>query len=508
MSCKTLLDNPNSTVTPVNSDVVYFGTITSPFVTNLYSFDMIESEVITFNFNIVAFTTAIELYLELYKINESTGEYDSVGTSYIDQIVNSIDYDITPGQYAFCLTSTKTPMQYEMLLEFTEFPFIVFPQATAYDGSSVSIDVFDEVGSICDSVIVYSIVAGKLPPNFIMGNNGVIQGLLPEIDCVTNDATFKGIHAPVAEFQVNFEFGLHAYIYNYGPDDFAIFTGSSVEIDLKTNTHVGQEFIAEYGFIGEAELTTYRENEFYHGSSVDMIFTTFPEVKTDGDNYDITDEIPPSFSLYNNNQGDDTVYFPTQVEWEFTVRAAFDEDKSQYLERTFKICMSNNWDSDQANFDEAFDSFETDVFTEAELLDAEARLELTKVVVETDNEEIPEQPIEFDAIIKAALAQPIIDEPVEIELCMPCIVPELPRIREIDTSGLCVCDTDIVEVEEVEPELVKGIEINCASDFVKSMFTEMACIPIEPCGIPTVHIRTPIYRETIKIEPQCDDTCN
>lgn len=506
MSCKTLLEDENTTVIPVISDTVYNGTLTSPFETDLYSFEMVESEIMTFNFNITAFTQAIELVLELYKYNESTQEYDHIGTSFITQTVNVIDYDVTPGKYAFCLTTDYPTMTYDMLLEFTEFPYIVFPIATASDGSNCYLNFPEGEITFCDNVIVYWIIAGNLPPGFTMGNNGVIQGLLPELDCVLNDPYSKGINAPVSEFEVNFKYGSHALLYNYGPDDFAILTGSNVDIDLWVNIHAGQDFLAEYGDLATVELTNYKEFEFYHGSNVEVDFTIYPLEFSNGDNYNITNlEIPPSFTLANNNQGDGN-YWPTGVEWEFTVRAAFDEDKSQFKDRTFTICISNNWDTDKAAFENAEDDFESDVFIEEELLNAESIEDLAEIEVFTDNELIPEQPDNFDGIIEAALSQVvevIVEEP---ELCMPCVVIELPRIRPIET-GLCVCTTEVEEVEIVEPELVKGIENNCASEFLNSMLTEMACIPIQPCGLPAIYIRDRKVRETIVIEPQCDDTC-
>lgn len=519
MTCKTELDNPFAVITNINADVVYENDIPNPFVSRLYKFNVNEPEVVTFNISVI-YSGGIDIYLQLYKFDDNLAEYIPVGTSVITQVINIIDYDTTVGLYAFCLTSTTTPITYSLSLSFTDFPYIVFPIATCEFGSSTEIE-FNLVTILeCDKELRYDLISGSLPPGLQFNNNGVIEGYIGELDCMTNNKYTIGLDSNYPRFEVEFEHGSHSYIYNYNPDDFIVFTGSEVEIDLFTNQHSNQDFHVEVGSVVEIDLQDTRQYEIYTGGELNEInFNVYPRVLTNGSNYDITDEIPPSFSLVNNTQGNEEEYYATQVEWEFRVRAYFLEDPTAYKDRFFKICVSNNWDYDRKNFLDGKDDTLTEVFIEDTLLDVESKDVFVDNILQitSDNTDIPTQPTSFqsnllniieenDAISKL---NELAENELDIELCEPCEVIELPRIRDIDISGLCVCILD-EDVSIVEPEipLVIGIPIYCGVDFVNNMSTQMACSPILPCGQEPIYIRTPdILEKTITFEDKCLNDC-
>lgn len=510
MTCKTELENPEADITTISADVEYINDIPNPFISRLYKFNVNEAEVITFNIAIST-TGDIDMLLQLYIFNEDLEEYIPIGTSILTQLINTIDYDITVGLYAFCLSSTTTPIDYSLSVSFTDFPYIVFPRADISHGSEAVLN-FDLVTVLeCDNVLKFDLVSGSLPPGLIFHNNGVIEGIIGELDCITNNKYTVGVNSDVTEFEIDFTMGSHSYVYNFNPDDFVWFTGEVVEFELHTNSHSDQDFHMEFGVDVEINLSDTRQYEMYSGAEIgDIYLNTYPRIPTNGSNFNIVDEIPPSFSLVNNDQANEDEFYATQVEWEFVVRVYFEEDPTNYEDRFFKICVSNNWDSDLITFHNAKDNLTTDVFIEEDLLDAESKSDLLEAFsqLETDVSDIPEQPVDFNSLVNEFLDENEsgINDGLsdDIVLCEPCVEIELPRIRELDIEGLCVCviDSDI-EIPEAEIEMVAGIQIYCGVEFIENMFTQMACYPIEPCGSEPIYIRTPTYKEEIVFENQC-----
>jgi hypothetical protein len=433
-----LLDVDNTPFVYLVPNQTYSGTVLNSNDADYYRYEMFENETMTFEIRVFPRTLQpINMQLKLYKVVGAT--LIELGTSFINQFYNQFDYDGNPGEYRFCLL-TDFPVDYDMQVQFTDYPFTLFPQLEMYHGAYMPPFEFAKKASTCDSAVFYQLIGGELPPGLYFSSSGYISGIPGELDCVTPP--------------------------NYEPS-----------------------------------------------------FTFFESSPENGDFARIS----------------------TSYDWEITVRAALVDSPATYADRSFKICIRNNWDYDRDAYMAGLPNFERKKYTEVKVVGGPLNPEQEVDPLSIDNcpcpepEPLPElTPLEIEELCAvcqineefAGLVQinngscVVCEEPEpegpiqlsEIEqpiVCVPCEEPQVVEGLQPISAVPCPCDVETVAIEaEVTRTLYEGTPDFCLDNFISDMFGNKVCD-----GPITCPVRLPIYPEQpkdvgIQLPNFCEQECD
>lgn len=441
VNCYSNLIDPETEITYLVPNQIYTGTILNAFDADYYKYEMFETETMTYNIRVFPQTSdPIDMELRLYKVIGV--DLTLVATATLTQFYNTFDFDGSPGEYRFCLTSANH-VNYELEVEFTDYPFTLFGDADAYSGEYMPEFDFYQPGAQCDGEVFYTIVEGNLPAGLEFLPAGIIRGTPEELDCETP-----------ADYTPSFNF---------------------------------DESAEEYG--ENARIST---------------------------SYD----------------------FP------ILVRAALVDDPSVFIDRTFLICIRNNWDYDRDAYLDALTNFEQKVYlteqpvgdpipqqaaddeSDCPVCDEPTVDTVTPVLTDIERDALCSQCVIAEehsglVAINNGSCEVCDDEPedivtlpqvedVEIDgLCTPCDVPvEETGLRPI-VLPLCCAQPDEEEDEDTLPELTEGVPNFCLTNFITAMRNEKVC-----SGPLTCDSKDPVYpvidvTDTgITIESHCSSTCN
>lgn len=244
INCANKFQQATTIVDLIAPNTVYGGSLPSPFIAKYYKFDLAFNQTVFFTLDIVPHTTApINVVFTLYR-KETNGDYTNLGASLSNLGHNNFSYSAQQDSYYICIT-TDFSVDYTLVGSFTVFNSIVNMQAEANHGSTGAATIKPKV-AFCNSVVIYEIIDGVLPPGLTFGGGGYIYGTPTELDCVSDENT------------------------------------------------------------------------------------------------------PPSYAL--SQADDDGATRSLTVDFPFTVRAKLQEEHSTFADRSFKICVHNNWSDDEAYF--------------------------------------------------------------------------------------------------------------------------------------------------------------
>jgi hypothetical protein len=231
---------------------------------------------------------------------------------------------------------------------------------------------------------------------------------------------------------------------------------------------------------------------------------------------------PPSFTWYNDIDENEEAW-PTTLNYPFKVRAAMVNDHSIYADRSFKICVHNNWHIDKQEYLDSLPNFEHIVYTddpdkvfetyefEPDLAqydfckcEPKVKLELKEITEDKYNAlcACPDTSLKLNVMTEEEfnnLCEPCVDNsndylPVFIECpeikCEPEIV--LNTDNPID---FCPCDTPevIAEVIDNGMELIEDVPEFCLDEFINRMKNVKICKELITCDIksPIIHFDKP-----------------
>lgn len=166
----------------VNPGVTYTGQLTNQFDIDYFDYEMAEQETVTFTIAITPETTnSINVELRLYGRDEF-GNIQELGQAFLTEFNNTFTYDGVPGQYWFCL-GTDFTISYSMTIDYTNYPYTLFPSFDAYAGSYMPVTDFAPGIRFCSEPVAFKIVDGVLPPGLTLSDSGQIYGVIEELDC-------------------------------------------------------------------------------------------------------------------------------------------------------------------------------------------------------------------------------------------------------------------------------------------------------------------------------------
>lgn len=181
INCVAFFNNPSTSITQLQSDIDYSGTIANAFTGAFFKFETIEFETVFFDLFIQPNTASgINVAFTLYR--KVGASYVNLGTSISDEFNNSFEYSAAPGEYYICIT-TDFSVNYTLSAEFTDFAFVSIADADAYGGAYMPPFEFAQPTAFCDSPVFYEIIDGELPKGLSLQSDGVISGIPEEQDC-------------------------------------------------------------------------------------------------------------------------------------------------------------------------------------------------------------------------------------------------------------------------------------------------------------------------------------
>ena len=287
VNCLLNLTNENTDIQFLIPNTLYSGTLPNNNTADYYSYEMFENETMTYNIRIIPSTTApINCELTLFKFIEGT--LTEVAVSFLTSPYQTFTYDGEIGEYRFCIKTNDFPCDYTLEVEFTDYPFTVFPIAQAEHGHFMPVWDFAPQERLCDSDVFYRIIDGELAPGLEMLSNGTIRGFIEEMDCNTSEltepsfswfendqqveiegATFNAALPTTEDYYVTIRAAL--------VDDPSTYADREFKICVHNNWDRDREmFVQSYEFFSQ-EVYIYREDQLTGDDLTASDYTPLPE---------------------------------------------------------------------------------------------------------------------------------------------------------------------------------------------------------------------------------------
>lgn len=177
---------------PYNSIQVLNPSTLTPFsftTTNnkLFRFQSTTSTSVLFNFNFVPSGVITNIQISFYRYEGPSIAPVSLGYINIVDTSTAFSRDFTAGNFIVCIRSISGSYNANVVANFTTYPTTAFFQPRFYTGEQTSrFDIeIEPLPNPCDEPLFYEIVDGSLPPGIVMNSLGILQGTLPNLDCIS-----------------------------------------------------------------------------------------------------------------------------------------------------------------------------------------------------------------------------------------------------------------------------------------------------------------------------------
>lgn len=169
--------NP-STVTPLSF---------TPTVNKLFRFSITQPSSLLFNINLTPSATPfMAAQATFYKWNGNISNIQLIGSVNLNNPTISFSRDFEFGNYIVCFRSLNGSYSGSVTYTASNYPTTSFMSARLSSGETLSrpqITILPLPG-ICEEPIFYEIIEGALPPGLTMNSLGIIEGFLPNLDCI------------------------------------------------------------------------------------------------------------------------------------------------------------------------------------------------------------------------------------------------------------------------------------------------------------------------------------
>lgn len=174
-------------LTPETNMSIY---ITSS-VKQLFRVEIVKQETAKFTISLVTQQqpTNIGVTVTFYQIG--TGNVIiNLGSAQITEMILEFQKDFSPGTYYICIGSTTFTYTGTFRGEFAGYQIYALMKPNAFHGQALNpVEVIFPPGErVCNKVLWYQILEGSLPPGLIMTQLGRIEGILPNMDCIDENA--------------------------------------------------------------------------------------------------------------------------------------------------------------------------------------------------------------------------------------------------------------------------------------------------------------------------------
>lgn len=136
----------------------------------------------------------INITVNFYKI-EDDGTVQFTGYTIVNELSVNFQKDMQIGNYIICI-STNLPNSYygAFLGLFTSFPPYALMSANIRIGelsNKLNVDI-PIIKKKCDYPLFYELIGGELPPGITLEATGWLRGILPDLDCIEENAELSG----------------------------------------------------------------------------------------------------------------------------------------------------------------------------------------------------------------------------------------------------------------------------------------------------------------------------
>jgi hypothetical protein len=132
--------------------------------------------------------TNIGVTITFYQVNGS--QIINLGSAQITEMTMSFQKDFVPGEYYICIGSAVFTYTGTLTGQFTGFPPTAILKPYFYAGEAIlPINAETPPGiRVCNKLLYFEILDGILPPGLVMTQLGKVYGILPNMDCIDENA--------------------------------------------------------------------------------------------------------------------------------------------------------------------------------------------------------------------------------------------------------------------------------------------------------------------------------
>jgi len=175
----------NESVLRLSTNIDYSFNVNSS-LKKILSFETIQTETVLFSMMVssqIAITSNLNLKITIFKL--ISGVHVMVGSINIIDINTNFQIDVTPGEYFLCVYSVYA--EYNISIKAISAGFINIPRFSVYsfEGAFIpSLDPPKRIPKPCLEPLKFELIEGALPPGLVFHPNGIIDGVLPDLDCI------------------------------------------------------------------------------------------------------------------------------------------------------------------------------------------------------------------------------------------------------------------------------------------------------------------------------------
>jgi hypothetical protein len=177
-------------------DVIYPNTRThfaiGPGQKHIFIFHVERQDTVRFITELVPIGTPgqIKMTISIFSYDESSGTIIDLGSVLIEELYQEFQKDLSSGTYFMCITNFFSSFDAYITGAFVGFVPWVKLTPKFYEGTSCIVQKITQPGrkKDCDRPIHFEIIEGSLPPGISMTGYGKLYGILPNLDCVEENA--------------------------------------------------------------------------------------------------------------------------------------------------------------------------------------------------------------------------------------------------------------------------------------------------------------------------------
>lgn len=196
----------------------------STVMNKLFRFQTEANTTARFNINLTPQVgSTIRCSLSIYRMDGTTPVL--IGTVTLGDPNTIFSRDFPPAQYIICIRSVLGTYTGNIVSTYTNFPITQRFQPVMYHGQSMVVTelVVEAPANPCDEPIYFRILEGELPPGIDLTLNGMLEGQLPNLDCIDETADLppsvnwlymdtSGAYQP---WGLRWKFKVRAYLANF-----------------------------------------------------------------------------------------------------------------------------------------------------------------------------------------------------------------------------------------------------------------------------------------------------
>lgn len=161
----------------------------SPTSNQLLRITIVQQQTVQFSINLTSIISPsnVGVVINIYQLSGSSFLF--LGSVLITELIMTFQKDFTLGNYIICISSSSLSYSGTFLGQFIGYPSYANLFPNIYTGQALApFDLsFEHIDQSCNKTLFYAITDGKLPEGIQMTLSGNIWGILPNMDCTSDN---------------------------------------------------------------------------------------------------------------------------------------------------------------------------------------------------------------------------------------------------------------------------------------------------------------------------------